>query len=67
VGQNGEVLDNDRNLEMCNARHMYELMTAREAKGEPLDIKEINPFDFTHLTDAEGNRLKARLQKHPKL
>ena len=65
--QNGEVLNDDRNFEMCNARQMYSLMLAREAKGKLLDIKEINPFDFTYLTDAEGNRLKAHLQKHPKL
>ena len=65
--QNGDVLDADRNFEMCNARHMYQLMVAREAKGKLLDIKEISPFDFTYLTDAEGNQLKAYLQKHPKL
>src|SRR5262249_6606908 len=65
--QNGEVLNDDRNFELCNARQMYALMVAREAKGKLLDIKEISPFDFTYLTDAEGNHLKAYLQKHPKL
>ena len=63
--QNGEVLDADRNFEMCNARHMYQLMVAREAKGKLLRIKEISPFDFTFLTEAEGNRLKQHLQRHP--
>ena len=63
--QNGEVLNEDRNFELCNARHMYELMTSREAKGKRVEIKEISPFDFTFLSDAEGNKLKAHLQKHP--
>ena len=63
--QNGEVLNEDRNFELCNARHMYELMVAREAKGKRVEIKEISPFDFTFLSDAEGNKLKAHLQKHP--
>ena len=52
-------------LRLCNARHMYQLMAAREAKGKRVEIKEISPFDFTFLTDAEGNKLKAHLQKHP--
>ena len=63
--QNGEVLNEDRNFELCNARHMYQLMVAREAKGKRVEIKEISPFDFTFLSDAEGNKLKAHLQKHP--
>ena len=28
--QNGEALSDDRSFEMCNARHMYSLMVARE-------------------------------------
>ena len=63
--QNGEVLNEDRNFEMCNARRMYQLMLAREAKGKLIAIKEISPFDFTFLTEAEGNRLKEHLQRHP--
>jgi CxxC motif-containing protein (DUF1111 family) len=63
--QNGEVLNDDRNFELCNARHMYQLMVAREARGKRLAIKEISPFDFTFLSDAEGNKLKTHLQKHP--
>ena len=63
--QNGEVLDDQDNFELCNARHMYQLMVAREAKGKRLEIKEISPFDFTYLTEAEGNRLKQHLQRHP--
>ena len=63
--QNGEVLDDDRNFELCNARHMYQLMVAREAQGKRLGIKELNPFDFTFLTESEGNQLKEHLQRHP--
>ena len=63
--QNGEVLDEDRNFELCNARHMYQLMVAREAKGKKLAIKEISPFDFTFLTESEGNQLKTHLKGHP--
>jgi hypothetical protein len=63
--QNGEVLDDQDNFELCNARHMYQLMVAREAKGKRLEIKEISPFDFTFLTESEGNRLKQHLQRHP--
>jgi hypothetical protein len=63
--QNGEMLNDDRNFEMCNTRHMVELMLARESKRKRINIKEISPFDFTYLTDAEGNRLKQHLQNHP--
>jgi len=65
--QNGEVLDDQDNFELCNTRHMYQLMVAREAKGKLLDLKEINPFDFTFLTESEGNRLRDHLRRHPKL
>ena len=65
--QNGEPLGDDRSFEMCNARHMYELMVSRKAKGKRMDINEINPFDFTFLTDAESNALKEHLKGHPKL
>lgn len=64
--QNGEALNDDRSFEMCNARHMYSLMVAREARGKRIDISEISPFDFTYLTEAEGNQLKEHLKKHPK-
>ena len=65
--QNGEPLGDDRTFEMCNARHMYELMVSRKAKGKRMDINEINPFDFTFLTDAESAQLKEHLKGHPKL
>jgi hypothetical protein len=65
--QNGEVLNDDRSFEMCNARHMYALMVAREAKGKRININEISPFDFTFLSEAEGNQLKEHLKKQPKL
>jgi hypothetical protein len=45
---------------------MYQLMLTREGQGKRIDINEINPFDFTFLTEREGNRLKAHLQRHPK-
>ena len=65
--QNGEVLGDDRTFEMCNARHMYQLMVTRQSKGKRIDIGEISPFDFTFLTEAEGNQLKDHLKGHPKL
>ena len=65
--QNGEPLGDDRTYEMCNARHMYELMVSRKSKGKRMDINEISPFDFTFLTDAESTQLKEHLKGHPKL
>ena len=64
--QNGEALGDNRSFEMCNARRMYALMVAREARGKRVNINEISPFDFTFLTEAEGNQLKDHLKKHPK-